>query len=91
MSEQKILLKAEGIIKEFNGVRVLKGVDFDIHEAEIHSLLGENGAGKSTLIKIISGVYPLDGGQLYMSGKPVEINSTQDSLNNGTSWRTPCS
>ena len=83
MSEQKILLKAEGIIKEFNGVRVLKGVDFDIHEAEIHSLLGENGAGKSTLIKIISGVYPLDGGQLYMSGKPVEINSTQDSLNNG--------
>lgn len=83
MSEVQALLSCKKIIKEFNGNRVLKEVDFDIRPAEIHSLLGENGAGKSTLIKIISGVYPLDGGQIYIEGKPVEINSRQDSLNNG--------
>ena len=57
MEEKKILLKAENIGKEFNRVRVLSDIDFDLRAGEIHALIGENGAGKSTFVKIISGVY----------------------------------
>ena len=80
---KEILLKCSKIVKEFAGNRVLDGVDFDIRKGEVHSLCGENGAGKSTLIKIISGIYPKDGGEIYINGKPVNIFSRQDSMANG--------
>lgn len=83
IEEKEIILQAIGIIKEFSGVRVLDNVCFDVRKGEVHSLIGENGAGKSTLIKIISGVYPKDGGEIYVKGKPVEIYSRQDSLKCG--------
>ena len=59
-----ILIKAEGVRKEFPGVLALNNVDFDLHAGEVHVLLGENGAGKSTLIKIFSGLYKKDGGKI---------------------------
>ena len=78
MPENNIVLKAEGICKQFNGVQVLKSVDLEVSKGEIHALMGENGAGKSTIIKIITGVYAKDAGQIYFDGRPVEINSRQD-------------
>ena len=76
-----------GICKEFPGVRALHNVDFTLREGEIHALMGENGAGKSTLIKVLTGVYPKNAGEIYMKGasKPVSIKSPQDAQKMGIS------
>ncbi len=81
--ENNILLRAENICKQFSGIPVLKSVNLEIRKGEVHALMGENGAGKSTMIKIITGVYTKDDGQIYIDGKPVEINSRQDALKAG--------
>lgn len=70
-----ILLKAENITKGFPGVKALDGVHFELRKGEVHALLGENGAGKSTLMKIFSGIYQPDGGQLKMNGSPVTLET----------------
>ena len=72
------ILEAEHIYKSFSGVPVLQDVHFEVKVGEVHALMGENGAGKSTLIKIVTGVYSKDEGQIYWEGKPVEINNYQD-------------
>ena len=76
-----------GICKYFPGVRALQNVDFTLCEGEIHALMGENGAGKSTLIKVLTGVYEKDGGEIHLKGKdkPVAIHSPQDAQNLGIS------
>jgi len=71
------VLRAVSISKKFPGVLALDEVDFDVHPGEVHALLGENGAGKSTLIKIISGVYQEDSGELYVDGERVRIDSVR--------------
>ncbi len=68
------LLKLENITKSFYGVKVLKGVNFDLRKGELHALLGENGAGKSTLIKIISGAYKMDNGKIHFRGESLPSN-----------------
>ena len=78
MSKTVPLLEMVDIEKNFSGVPVLKKVHLEIAPGEVHALMGENGAGKSTLIKILTGVYPKDGGQIYINGEPVEIDSRQD-------------
>jgi len=85
--EDKIVLKMRNIQKNFPGVRALQGVDFTLCQGEIHALMGENGAGKSTLIKVLTGVYGKDGGQIYIQGKekPIEIHSPQEAQKNGIS------
>lgn len=83
--ENNMLLKCEGICKQFSGIPVLKNVNLEVGYGEVHALMGENGAGKSTIIKIITGVYSKDAGQIYMDGQPVEINSRQDARNAGIS------
>src|SRR5438128_9763429 len=65
------LLSARGVTKIFPGVRALDGVDFTLRRGEIHALMGENGAGKSTLIKLLTGVYPPDGGDILLGGLPI--------------------
>jgi len=60
-------------------VKALDDVHFDLKHGEIHALIGENGAGKSTLIKVITGVYQPDAGQIIFDGAPVEMRSTADS------------
>ena len=76
-----------GIYKSFPGVRALQNVDFTLVEGEIHALMGENGAGKSTLIKVLTGVYEKDEGQIFLKGlnKPAVIHSPQDAQNLGIS------
>ncbi|MBB6508880.1 simple sugar transport system ATP-binding protein [Rhizobium soli] len=64
-------MEARGIGKSFLGVTALEGVDFTLQRGEIHALLGENGAGKSTLIKILTGVYTRDRGEMRLDGKDV--------------------
>ena len=72
-SPGKILFEMKGIGKTFPGVKALQGVNLTVREGQVHALLGENGAGKSTLIKILSGAYTKDEGQIFFEGKPVEV------------------
>jgi len=65
------VLSARGLTKRFPGVVALDGVDFHARAGEVHALMGENGAGKSTLIKVMTGVYPRDGGDLLLNGQSV--------------------
>jgi ribose transport system ATP-binding protein len=79
------LLTLRGIVKRFPGVVALNNVDFELQAGEVHMLLGENGAGKSTLIKIISGAYRPDEGEILMNGKPVVIGTPQRAAKLGIS------
>ena len=77
-SPGRILLEMKGIGKTFPGVKALEGVNLTIREGQVHALLGENGAGKSTLIKILSGAYSKDEGEIFFEGQPVEIRGPHD-------------
>lgn len=85
--KEKAVLEMKNIHKGFPGVRALQGVDFTLCEGEIHALMGENGAGKSTLIKVLTGVYGKDEGQIFIKGrdKAVVIRSPQDAQKLGIS------
>ncbi len=67
------LLTVRGITKEFSTVRVLNAINIDIYPGEVMGLIGENGAGKSTLIKIISGIYQMTAGSIFLEGQEVTI------------------
>jgi ribose transport system ATP-binding protein len=77
-SPGKVLLEMKDIGKTFPGVKALEGVNLTIREGQVHALLGENGAGKSTLIKILSGAYTKDEGEIFFEGKPVDIRGPHD-------------
>ncbi len=81
--QEKALLMMKDIDKQFPGVKALSKVRFTLRKGEIHALMGENGAGKSTLIKILTGVYQMDGGEISIEGNPVIIRSPQDAQNKG--------
>lgn len=88
---EKSVLEMRNIHKSFPGVLALQGVDFTLCKGEIHALMGENGAGKSTLIKVLTGVYGKDEGEIYLKGdaniqdEPVAIHSPQDAQRLGIS------
>ena len=65
------LLELRQLVKNYGGVRALRGVDFDLRAGEVHALLGENGAGKSTLIKVVTGAHAPNGGTITLAGQTV--------------------
>jgi simple sugar transport system ATP-binding protein len=79
------LLTLRGMGKRFPGVVALRGVDFTVRAGEIHALLGENGAGKSTLIKILTGVYAPDAGEISLGGARIAPASPKDAERCGIS------
>ena len=79
------LVQLKGICKSFPGVRALNNVDFDLKPGEVHVLIGENGAGKSTLMKILSGNYMQDSGEIILGGKAVTMDSPKKAEESGIS------
>lgn len=84
MSEN-ILLEMRQIDKQFPGVHALDHVDFKVRSGEIHALMGENGAGKSTLIKVLTGLYTKDSGEILFDGKTVSFHDPLESQKAGIS------
>lgn len=81
----EVLLCMEGINKFFPGVHALNECQFELKRGEVHALVGENGAGKSTLMKIATGVYSKDTGQMWYKGNEVEIVNTREAQELGIS------
>ncbi|HEX5344940.1 MAG TPA: sugar ABC transporter ATP-binding protein [Duganella sp.] len=79
------VLELRGISKAFTGVQALNGVSLNLYPGEVHTLMGQNGAGKSTLIKVLTGVYTPDHGQILLSGQAIQPQSTLDAQNHGIS------
>lgn len=80
MPDTEPLLQVRGLSKRFGATQALSGVDFDLRPGEVHALMGENGAGKSTLMKIISGSYPQDSGEMLIDRKALNLGSPRDAM-----------
>ncbi|MCR4909147.1 MAG: sugar ABC transporter ATP-binding protein [Lachnospiraceae bacterium] len=83
--DNNLLLEMKQIDKHFTGVHALDQVDFAVRKGEIHALMGENGAGKSTLVKVLTGLYGKDSGQIIFDGEERSFPTPQDSQNAGIS------
>ncbi|MFF9090942.1 sugar ABC transporter ATP-binding protein [Streptomyces sp. NPDC014991] len=79
------VLTVRGLSKTFPGVRALDGVDLTLHSGEVHALIGENGAGKSTLIKVLTGVYRPDAGDITFQGGKVSFDTPLEAQKAGIS------
>ena len=82
---QEYILEMTDIVKEFPGVRALKGVQLKVRPGTVHTLMGENGAGKSTLMKCLIGIQPVTSGKIIYKGKEVNYRSTREALDAGIS------
>lgn len=72
------MITMSGISKSFSGNKVLDNVDFEVKKGEIHALMGENGAGKSTLMKILTGIYTRDSGEIWVKGEKAEFKNAKE-------------
>ena len=79
------VLSIRDVSKRFPGVQALTGVAFDLEPGTVTALVGENGAGKSTIVKILTGIYRPDDGEVRVGGAPVRFGSTRDAWRRG--WR----
>ncbi|MFA6857053.1 MAG: sugar ABC transporter ATP-binding protein [Treponema sp.] len=77
-----VVLSMKNISITFPGVKALQNVDFNLRKGEIHALMGENGAGKSTLIKVLTGVYTRDTGEILLNGKSINNRSPEEAQQN---------
>jgi simple sugar transport system ATP-binding protein len=77
------LLEARGLVKRYGHVQALDGASFTVLPGEVVALIGDNGAGKSTLVKVLSGVIRPDGGEILVSGEPVQLSSPTDARKHG--------
>jgi galactofuranose transport system ATP-binding protein len=84
-SLDEVLIDIRGVSKAFPGVLALDRVDFRLRRGEVHGLMGENGAGKSTLIKVLTGLYPKDEGEILIEGRPLALASPQEAAAHGIS------
>ena len=82
-NQEPVLLRMEGIVKEFPGVKALDGVNLTVRAGTVHALMGENGAGKSTLMKCLFGVYKKDAGKIFLNGEEVNFKNSKEALENG--------
>ena len=80
-----VILSVRQLTKSFSGNKVLDNISLDFEAGKVHALIGENGAGKSTLIKMISGVYSVDSGEIFLGGKQVSFASPGEGLQAGIS------
>ena len=78
-----MILKMSGIQKYFPGVHALDDAYLEVRAGEVMALVGENGAGKSTLMKILTGIYPKDGGTIEYFGQEIEIHGPKDAQDKG--------
>ncbi len=76
-------LEVRGVTKRFGALDVLRGIDLELRQGEVLGLVGDNGAGKSTLVKILSGLYTQDGGELRVGGERVNFNSVGEARAQG--------
>ena len=83
MSEPRPVIEIKGVSKRFDATQALSEVSLSLLPGEIHSLVGENGAGKSTLIKIMTGLYPADSGEMTLGGEPFAPRSSADAQRQG--------
>ena len=83
MSEAPLLLEARNVAKRFDLVVALKAASLQVRPGEVHGLMGSNGAGKSTLVKIITGVFPADGGQIFVKGVARSFRSPAEARSAG--------
>lgn len=79
------LLSVENVSKEFPGVKALSNVKLELNSGEVLAVVGENGAGKSTLMKILTGIYTKDEGEIYYKGKELNVNSIKEAQEQGIS------
>jgi len=82
-SIKRTILELKNISKSFPGVKALDNVSLRLNEGEVLALVGENGAGKSTLIKIITGIYTPDEGEVYLYSKKVTMANSRKAFENG--------
>ena len=81
--QEDYVVELKGICKRFGGIDALKDVDLELRRGEIMGIVGDNGAGKSTLMKILSGAYVADEGEIWVNGKKAHIRNPQDSTDLG--------
>jgi ABC-type sugar transport system ATPase subunit len=82
-TERSPVVELQGIKKHFGAVQALRGVDLALHHNEVLGLLGDNAAGKSTLMKVLSGAYIPDGGQILIEGQEVHFANPMDARRKG--------
>ncbi|MGO6703172.1 ATP-binding cassette domain-containing protein, partial [Rhizobium ruizarguesonis] len=84
MADQRTpLVELKNISISFGGIHAVDNASVDLYPGEVVALLGHNGAGKSTLIKILSGAYKRDGGEILINGEPADIRNPRDAKKYG--------